>query len=188
MTSENGSQRYSGVAVFLHWTMALLIAALLAIGWYMVDLPRGPQRGETFALHKSIGLTVFALLVVRVLWRALHPPPPLPADYPAWRRTAAGVAHLLLYVLLVLQPLTGYLSTSFSGYSTSWFGLIPLPDWGHKNPPLNELFSDLHELCALALVLVVALHTLGALRHLLRPGDRTFRRMWFGGRRSGAGG
>lgn len=183
MSKTPEHRRYANTAIVLHWVMAVLIATLFIIGWYMVDLPKGPERGQTFALHKSIGLTVFALLLLRLVWRALVPPPPLPPEVPAWQRRAAGIAHVALYLLMVLQPLTGYLSSSFAGYGTRWFDLVQLPEWGWKDPPLNELFSRVHEACSLVLLCVVAVHMAGALRHAFTAGDHTFRRIWFGSSR-----
>jgi len=170
------ADKYTRVAILLHWTTALLVAALFTIGWYMVELPKGPARGETFALHKSLGLTVFLLTLWRLSWRVLHRPPPLPAVLPAWQVSAAHAVHRMFYVLLFLQPLTGYLSSSFSGYQTAFFG-IPLPHWGHSNPPLNEFFTELHVIGSVVLLALVVTHVAGALSHVLTPGDRLLRRM-----------
>lgn len=187
VVSSHPQRVYSLPAIVLHWVMALMIATLLVLGWYMVDLPRGPDRGATFALHKSIGLTVFALLLLRLAWRWFRPPPPLPAELPAWRRSGAVVAHVLLYLLMILQPVTGYLSSSFSGHGTTWFGLVELPTWAAKDAPLNQFFSDLHAICAVTLIALIAVHVSGALGHLFGREDHTFRRMWpWRGHRAGA--
>ncbi len=168
--------KYAATAMALHWLSALVICALFGIGWYMVDLPKGPARGETFALHKSLGLTVFLLTVWRLGWRVRKQPPPWPVTMPRWQARLADSVHKIFYGLLLLQPLTGYLSSSFSGYSTKFFGL-PLPDWGHHNPPLNEFFTELHVAGSIALLVLVALHLAGVLSHLLAPGERMVRRM-----------
>jgi len=160
----------------LHWLTVVLVAALYAIGWYMVELPKGPARGEAFALHKSIGLTVLLVTVCRLGWRACVPPPPLPTTIARWQRLLATSVHHLFYVLLVLQPLMGYLSSSFSPYPTSYFGM-PLPDWGEHNPTVNEFFTELHVAGSVGLLLVIALHVLGALSHAFTAGDRLVRRM-----------
>jgi cytochrome b561 len=168
--------KYTRVAMALHWLTALLVVGLFGLGWYMVDLPKGPDRGATFALHKSLGLSVFMLTVWRLAWRVRHPAPALPHSVAPWRATLAHAVHASFYVLLVLQPVTGYLSSSFSGYDTAWFG-ISLPSWGHHNPPLNELFTELHVLCSITLLGFVLLHVAGAVSHVLTPGDRVLRRM-----------
>ncbi len=174
---QPSTERYTAVAIALHWSIALLVAFLLGWGWYMVDIPRGPERGAAFALHKSLGITVFVLMLARIAWRLTHPPPPLPPGMARWQRSAAGATHLLFYVLLLVHPLCGYLSSSFSGYSTSFYG-IPLPDWGAHDPPLNEFFTELHVLGAVALCVAISAHVLGALKHLLTPGDSVAQRMW----------
>ncbi len=176
MQNSGSQERYTALAMLMHWAIAGLLFFQLGLGWYMDELPEGPDRSAWFALHKSIGLTVFLLAVLRLVWRATHSPPPLPATLPRWQRAMARGNHGLLYVLIFLQPVTGYLSSSFSGYTTSFFGL-PLPHWGWKEPFLNELFSDIHEASALTLAVLIGLHALAALSHAMKPGDRLFRRM-----------
>jgi cytochrome b561 len=168
--------KYSRVAMLLHWSTVALVLALYAIGWYMVDLPKGPARGEAFALHKSLGMTVFLLTACRLAWRLLVTPPVLPATLARWQQALAGTVHRLFYVLLFMQPLMGYLSSAFSPYPSSYFG-IPLPDWSEHRPQLNEFFTELHVAGSVGLLIVIALHVLGALSHLLTPGDRLLRRM-----------
>jgi cytochrome b561 len=168
--------RYTRVAMALHWLMAILIFALFAIGWHMVDLPRGPDRSANFALHKSIGLTVLLLAAVRIGWRFFHRPPPHNSLVPAWRVTAARSTHLLFYVLLFLQPTSGYLSSSFSGYETKVFG-VPLPQWGWLDSPLNELFTEIHVMSSVLFVVFIGIHICGALSHGLSRNDGVLRRI-----------
>ena len=122
-------QKYTWPAVALHWVMALLVLGMLGLGLYMAPLPKGPERSSLIALHKSIGLTLVVLLALRIAWRTAHEPPAYPATMPAWQQQLAHANAIALYALLALQPVSGYLSSSFSGYKTSWFG-IPLPYWG----------------------------------------------------------
>ncbi len=171
------TEHYSTTAMALHWLTAVLVFTLIGIGWYMVDLPKGPDRGEYFALHKSIGLSVFALICLRIAWRVGHRPPPLPDELPRWQRWMAQLVHLAFYAVLIVQPLSGYLSSSFSGYRTSLFG-VPLPHWGWRDAPLNELFTEIHVIGSLALVLLIAFHLLGAASHLLNGQGHIIRRMW----------
>lgn len=177
MSVSPPSEKYTRTAMLLHWVTALLVFSLLVIGWYMVDLPKGPDRSHYFSLHKSLGLTVLALLCMRIAWRLRHPPPGLPGAIPGWQRGLARVVHLGFYVLLVVQPLSGYLSSSFSGYATRWFG-IPLPQWGWRDAPLNELFTEVHVFSSIALVLLIATHVLGVLTHVLAGQWGLVRRMW----------
>ena len=170
----NSIARYTRIAMLLHWLMAAGVVALFALGWFMVDLPKGPERGYYFALHKSIGLTIFGLLLIRIYWRLRHTPPPLPQHLPRWQSALAHVVHQAFYVALVAQPVSGYLSSSFSGYSTKWFAL-PLPSWGWRDAPLNEFFTEVHVIVSITLLVLIGVHLLGTLSHLL-SGERTMLR------------
>lgn len=168
--------KYTRLAMLLHWLTAGLVVSLFALGWTMVELPKGPDRGATFALHKSIGLSVLILTVWRVAWRWRHPPPAFPSSVVLWQATIARAVHATFYVLLFLQPLTGYLSASFSGYDTAFFGM-PLPQWGHHNAPLNEFFTELHVICSIALLGLVIAHLAGVVSHVVTNGERLWRRI-----------
>ena len=168
--------RYTAAAIAFHWGVALLVFLQLAIGWYMGTLGKGPDRSAWIALHKSFGLTVAALVLGRLLWRLTHPAPPLPGSMPAGERTAAHVNHYLLYVFLFVQPVSGYLSSSFSGHKTAWFG-IALPQWGWKSDAINAVFNGMHVTSAFILAALIALHVLAALKHLLVDRDGVFQRM-----------
>ena len=176
MAGSRLPDKYTVVAILIHWLTVALVFALFALGWYMVDLPKGPARSYYFALHKSIGLGVFALLCVRMYWRFSHRPPPFPRSLPGWQARLARGVHLGFYAFLVLQPLSGYLSSSFSGYPTSWFGL-PLPNWGWRDAPLNELFTEIHVLCSMALLVLIGAHLVGFLSHLVSGDQVLTRRM-----------
>jgi cytochrome b561 len=169
-------ERYTTTAVVLHWLTAAMIFIQFPLGWYMVDLPKGPIRGQYFASHKSIGLTILVLVIVRTVWRWRHPPPPLPAVIPAWQRAAAETVHRLFYVLFFLQPISGYISSSFSGHSTKYFG-IPLPQWGWHDAALNQLFTDVHVLSSFCLIALIVAHLTGALSHGMQRDDQVLERM-----------
>ncbi len=169
---------YTLTARILHWLIAILIMLMFALGWYMVELPKGAERGWFFALHKSTGLSIFGLVLIRVFWRLLHQPPNMPASIPEWKRRLAHFTHVSLYLLMFIQPLSGYISSSFSGYKTKYFG-IPLPHWGWKNPPLNELFTEVHVVGSMLILALVLAHVVGAMAHLIVEKDGVFKRMWF---------
>ena len=103
------AEKYTLTSALFHWATAALIVALFIVGWGMVDLPRGPERSATFALHKSLGLTVLILSVLRVIWRLRHPAPEYPAEVPRWKIRVARIVHALFYVALFLQPQRLYL-------------------------------------------------------------------------------
>lgn len=182
---HNPDSRYTKGAIWLHWLVAIGIFALLALGWYMNELPKGGDKVASFDLfdlglytvtlseavsprtfyfnlHKSIGLTVFFLIVLRVYWRFTHQPPALTSVKP-WERILAHGTHHLLYVLMIVMPLTGLLTTLYSKYGLSWFSIPVLP--GLDEPALRDIFVDAHEVTATLLIILISLHILGALKH-----------------------
>ena len=172
----NATRRYTVFAIVLHWVIAVLVFCLFAIGWNMVDLRAGLDRSYYFALHKSFGLTVLGLAFVRVIWRFSHRPPPYHEALARWRITIARSVHLLFYILLFLQPVSGYLSSSFSGYATRVFGL-QLPQWGWRDPPLNEFFTEIHVASSVLFVVLIGAHILGAISHAFARDDGVLRRI-----------
>jgi cytochrome b561 len=173
--SDAAPGRYTGVAIALHWTVAALLVAQVAWGWWMQEIPKQPvgPRVDAFNLHKSVGVAILALMLVRLGWRLGHPPPPL--ALPAWEARLARAVHALLYVALVVQPLTGYLGSVFSGYPVKLFGLV-MPAWGWKDEGIKELMSAAHLANSFVLVALVALHVAGAVKHAW-DGSGVMRRM-----------
>jgi cytochrome b561 len=172
-------ERYTRTAVALHWTIAALVLAMLMLGKVMTGVPRQtPLRSELFNLHKSLGLLVLALVVVRLAWRLLHRPPPLPMIVPAWNRQLASATHIAFYVLLLAQPLLGYVASVFGKYGVKFFGLA-LPAWGSDNPAVREPFLWGHHLVANLLIGLVVLHLAGVAWHRLGSRTDLWRRMWW---------
>lgn len=169
--------RYSHPAIALHWLLALLIAIQIGLGLYMLSIEKQPGSPWYFALHVSLGLTAAALIGLRMAWRIGNPPDPLPASVPPWQMNVIRMSHRLLYALMILMPLTGYLGAAFSGDGVSFFGL-PLPDWISPNDAWKDRFFGLHSTIAWVLVALVGAHVLGALKHLLVDRDDVFWRMW----------
>lgn len=168
--------RYTGPAMLLHWITAGLVLFLFGLGWYMVDLPKGPERGANFALHKSVGILVFLLTIARLYWRLRHPAPALPSHMPGWQQRLVRTVHRSFYVMLFVHPVFGYLSAEFAGYGTKFFGL-PLHNWGWKDQAINEFFTECHEVTGIVLLILVICHLAGAISHALKKGDRMLRRM-----------
>ncbi|MGF6573448.1 cytochrome b561 [Paraburkholderia sp. GAS333] len=169
-------ERYSGVQIALHWLIAAGIVALLALGFYMVGLPKGlPVKATLLNLHKSLGLTVFLLVLVRIAALAAFNRPPLP-PMRAWQRAAARITQGLLYVAMIAMPLAGYLGSSFNRFGTRFWG-IPLPKWGWDDPHLRELFFGIHEVAAYVLIALIVLHVAGALKHQWIDRDNLVARM-----------
>ena len=192
------STHYTKMAKVLHWLIAIGIFAMFALGWYMTDLPKeAPKqmaydlfdwgiytwqvseeispRSFYFNLHKSIGVTIFALILFRILWRISHKPPALLATYKAWERKLATGAHHTLYLLMVALPLSGVIMAVASKYGIKWFGLEFIG--GLDNKALREAFKEVHEIVGIVILVVVAVHILGALKHKFIDKDDTLKRM-----------
>jgi len=170
---------YDRVAMTLHWLVAFGVLGQIALGWWMLDIPKLPVgvRGYWFNLHKSIGLTIGALIVLRIAWRLTHPPPALPRTMPRWQVKAAHASHWLLYGCMLAMPVAGYLGSVFSGYPIRYFGQS-LPGWGWKDEELKVLFSTVHLVTSLIFVSLITLHVLAALKHLFIDRDGAFHRMF----------
>ena len=176
--------RYTWQAIALHWLLAVLIIGMLWLGFSLEDIPRDtPARGYYVNLHKSFGVLVLLLVLVRMAWRARHKAPPLPAGMPRWQAQAAVWSHRLLYVCMLLQPLSGYLASAFGKFGVKFFG-IPLPQWAWESKPVQSFFGTIHGVVAVTLLVLVALHVAAALKHLLVDRDQVFQRMWPGRRGS----
>lgn len=172
------AERYTRTAIALHWIIAALVVAMIVLGQVMTEVPRQtPLRGALFNLHKSLGLVVLGLVVVRLAWRIGHRPPGLPAEIPAWNRHLAGLTHGAFYVLLLAQPLLGYVASVFGKYGVKFFGLA-LPAWGRDNPAVREPFLAAHHLIADLLVGLIALHLAGVAWHRFGGRAELWRRMW----------
>ena len=174
---DDGTPRYSGVAMLAHWLIALMLAGAFTVGFYMVDLRMSPEKLKLFSWHKWAGVTIFLLVALRLGWRLLRPPPPLPGQMPGWEKQAADISHHLLYLLMFAMPLSGWLMSSAKGMQTVWFGVLPLPDLLSKNPPLGKALEEVHATLAWIFLGVIALHVLAALKHLLLDRDEVMARM-----------
>jgi cytochrome b561 len=174
--AAGGVTRYSGVAIALHWLVALLIFGAFALGLYMVDLKLSPTKLKLYSWHKWLGVTIWLLIVVRMGWRLLRRPPPAP-PMPAWQRQAAALTHMLLYVLVLVIPITGWLFSSASGFPVVYFGVLQLPDLVGKDKGLADLFQSVHAALNYVLMAIVTVHILAALKHHLVDRDTVLHRM-----------
>lgn len=175
--------RYTWQAIALHWLLAVLIIGMLVLGYSLEEIPRNtPARGFYVNLHKSFGVLILALVLVRLVWRFTHRPPPLEAGMPRWQAVAAAWSHRLLYLCILLQPLSGYLASSFGKYGVKFFG-VELPNWGWDDKALRGFFGEVHGVVGFTLAVLIAIHVLAALKHLLIDRDQVFQRMMPGGRR-----
>lgn len=167
-------ERYVGAAVAIHWITALLVLVKIWLGFTFGDMPRGAARMEIFTWHKTVGVLILLLAVVRLMVRLANPPPPYPAELPAWERTLATLNHWLFYVLLFALPLTGLLAVSggAGGSTTSLVGGIPFPVVPGVSEATGELSGGVHEVLVFATIALLALHVAAALKHQFvdRPG------------------
>ena len=175
MSEGTGLVRYTRVAIGLHWTIAILIVTNLTIGLLHESLPRG-----ALPLHKSIGMLVLLLGLVRLGWRIGHRPPPLPASVRRWERWFSATVHWLFYALMILIPLSGWIFTSanLKRHPLSFFGLFPLPMFPvPQDKAIASTWADRHELMAYLMIALLLLHITGALKHRFVQRDRTLDRM-----------
>ena len=179
------STHYTGTAKALHWLMALLIFGLLALGFYMADLPLSPQKLKLYSWHKWAGVTVFLLLIVRLAWRITHEPPAMPWQMSRLQQIAAHAGHLALYLLMVAIPLSGWLMSSAKGIQTVWFGVLPIPDLIPKDKEVGDALRDLHEGLNILLVVVLVVHVAAALKHHFLDRDDVLVRMLPAQRKAG---
>lgn len=177
---------YDAVAKTAHWLTALLLVGSFGVGLYMVGLKMSPDKLKLFSYHKWIGVTVLVLVLLRLAWRALHAPPPLPSAMPAWERSAARASHGFLYLMLLAVPLSGWLMSSAKGFQTVWLGVLPLPDLLAKNPPLGESLQTLHYAFNKLLLALIGVHVAAALKHYFFDRDQVLQRMLPGRRRGAA--
>jgi cytochrome b561 len=169
--------RYTVTAIVFHWLIALGIAATFGLGLFMHELPLSPDKLRLYSWHKWMGVTLFMLVFMRLVWRLLNPPPELPAAMPAWQRVTAEWAHGLLYVLMFAIPLSGWLMSSAKGFQTVWFGVLPLPDLLPKSKDLGEQLELVHKSLNFFMAFVVVGHVLAALKHHYRDRDDVLVRM-----------
>lgn len=171
--------RYTRVAIALHWLIGVALLGQITFGFLLDELaPRGtPGRAGTINLHKSFGLVLAALIVLRIVWRLRHRPPAWPAALPEWQRRAADLGHRALYACMIVMPASGYIASNFSKHGVKFFGLA-LEPWGADLPAVYGVFNGLHIGTAWLFTALIAGHIAMALRHALIDRDGIISRMW----------
>jgi cytochrome b561 len=190
--------RYTKTAIILHWLIAIFIALMFVLGWYMAELPKeapkqmaydlfdlgvftwqlaeeASPRTFYFNLHKSLGLTVLALIVLRILWRITHTPPAALSSYKAIEKKVATATHHSLYLLMLAVPVTGLIMAINSKYGVKWFGIDVIA--GLDNKPVRDFFECTHEFVGIVLLVLIGIHLLGALKHKFIDKDDTMSRI-----------
>ena len=177
VASDRAFRRYNGGAMVFHWLTAALMFAILPVAWAMVSFAReDPNRDLWYLIHKSLGVTIFAVVVLRIIWRALTKPPSLDGRLPAWEAWMARVNHLLLYAILLVMPISGYILSSASGHPVLYFGLFTIPGLP-ENKPLAQAAVTVHVLTQWLVYLAIVMHLLGVVWHVAFRRDGTLERM-----------
>lgn len=177
MTLRNSPRSWGSVSIALHWLTLLLVLGMAVVGLLMTDLPTSPLKVQVYALHKSFGLTVLGLTVLRLAWRMFSGRPEPEPGSPRWQERIAALTHGALYGLLIAIPLSGWWFNSSAGFPLRWFGLIALPKLGGYNPQLKGFAKETHEFLFFTLAALVAVHAAAALYHHYHLRDRTLSRM-----------
>ncbi|MBI5255259.1 MAG: cytochrome b [Burkholderiales bacterium] len=173
---STSAARYGGIAITLHWLLALMIVGAFGVGIYMHELSPSLTKLKLYNWHKWAGVTILALSALRLLWRLTHrPPPDLPM--PAWQARAAHLTHGALYLMFFVVPLVGWAYSSAAGYPVVLFGVLPLPDFVPADKALAQAIKPWHERSAWVLALLVAAHVGAALKHHFIDHDGLLDRM-----------
>jgi cytochrome b561 len=167
---------YGTPAKLFHWLIAALLAAQYPIGWLMPDLHRNMQPGAPMTFHVSFGLTILALIVLRLAWRLAHPVAP-ESSLPSWQRLSSELVHWMLYVMVLATTLTGWLFASFRGWSLTFFYLVPLPMLSSDNATAGKTIDGLHQAAEWLLLVLIVVHVGAALAHIFIYRDRIMQRM-----------
>ena len=169
-------QPYDPIARFFHWIVLALLVVEFSIAWTMPEVHKDTRPDGLISWHLFFGTLILVTMVLRVLWRLFHQPPP-DVPMPRWQSLAAGATHQLLYVVLLILPLMGWANASSRGWDVKLLGYLPLPalsprgsDWGHD-------MGDIHQAVAIGLLVIVGLHVVAALYHQWVMRDSLLQRM-----------
>jgi cytochrome b561 len=177
MPIRNTTARWGALAQLFHWVIVALIITQFVLISIEGDLPLGLKKLIWLARHKSVGITILGLAILRLGWRWMNPTPPLPDTLKPYERVLANVTHVALYTLLFIMPLTGWMMSSARNFPVSWCNLVQLPDLVGPNRALYDTLHTTHAVLAWLLVAVATLHVLAALKHHFVLKDDTLRRM-----------
>jgi cytochrome b561 len=176
MPLRNTADTYGSLAKFLHWAIVLLIVPQYFLAEAAHDLPNGVEKLQLYTWHKSLGMLVLLLALVRIGWKLANRGLPGPVGEP-WQRKAAAAGHGLLYLLILAQPLSGWLMSSAANYPVTLFGWFHFPALIGENHQLHESLEEVHEMLFTLMLIVVAVHIAAALYHHFILRDSVLRRM-----------
>lgn len=178
MSLKNANERWGAVSQSFHWLIVVLLLAQGVVGLLMGDMARGPDKIAIYAFHKSVGITILALALARLLWRLYAGRPAPVSGMPPWQDRMASLMHGALYVMLFAVPISGWIMNSAAGFPLQWFGLFNLPSIAPHNHDLHELTESLHEWLFWVLVALAAAHAAAAIYHHMFQRDATLARMF----------
>lgn len=170
--------RYSGLAMLLHW----LIAVLVIVQWRLAEAAEEAATreagGAIMANHFALGVMIFAVVAVRLMWRQISPPPPPASGHASWERSVARLVHFAFYALLLVMPVAGWIALSSFGEPINLWGMFQLPALPvPRDPDLGEAIFEVHGASGVALLVLMALHAAAALKHTVIDKDGTLFRM-----------
>jgi cytochrome b561 len=170
---RNSTTEYGTFSKVMHWMMATIIIILIAVGIYMTDLPRDTDEQKQFVfqiygMHKTFGVIALLLIAVRLVWLKVSPNPPLPAVFEGKERMLIEGLKKLLYLMMVLMPLSGYLMSNAGGHPIKFFGLFELPALIGENKAFGGIVHEMHEIGGWIMLFVILLHVAGAVKHWLK--------------------
>jgi cytochrome b561 len=177
MNWKNPADRWGAVSQSLHWLIVVLLLVMAWLGLTMTDLPNTPRKIEIYGLHKSIGLGILALVLLRLAWRLYAGAPQPLSGTPRWQQRIATATHAGMYLLLVAIPASGWVINSASGFPLRWFGLFRVPQLVASDEALEELAEAWHEWMFWALVVLALVHAAAAIWHHVFQRDATLARM-----------
>lgn len=165
MKLRNDSQHWGAVAKGLHWSVALAVLFMIGLGLIMTAWPISPIKLKMYLVHKSLGIVILAVMIVRLLWRLANPAPVLPDTLKPYERLLAHANHALLYILLLAMPISGWVINSAANFPLRVFGLFQLPQLVPPNKSLQELAEAVHFGLFLTIAVLLILHVAAALKH-----------------------
>ena len=181
---KSTSDSYGFLAKAFHWIIALMIIGMIAVGFVMTAMEPAPTKFFIYGLHKATGIVILALVFLRLMWRLYNPSPQLPLELTSWHRRMGKLSPIVLYFLLFLMPISGYILSEAGGYPISVYGLFIVPNFVEKNSEISKIASLIHEYGAFVFIGILVLHLSAALYHHFVLKNNVLQRMlpsWFFG-------
>ena len=177
MIWKNTQGTYGSVTKTLHWLIALLVIGMLIFGFVLGNMPNSPMKGTLIDLHKSVGLTILLLMIIRLCWRFINLQPMLPITVPLWEQIAARTVHVFLYILLFAMPLSGWVMSSLGGHPVIFWSWLNVTLPFTQNKALADYFFDAHTTFAWIIIALLVLHVGAALKHHFLEKNNVLKRM-----------